>query len=206
MIDEQVLDRTLHAALRAGGDFAEVFAEDRRASAARLDDGRVEELTSGRDRGAGIRVIRGETTGFAHTADLTESGLRAASDAAAAAARGGGKGVREVALTRRPVTPAPVVEPPDEVAKSRKVELLQRADQAARSEGSAVRQVSAQYGDSRRRILVANSDGLLAGDDQVRTRFFVQAVAGGGTRLQNRVARPRRTLGLEVFEGLPGHG
>src|SRR5215216_34748 len=101
MIDEQVLDRTLHVALRAGGDFAEVFAEDRRASSARLDDGKIEELTSGRDRGAGIRVVRGETTGFAHTSDLTEEGLRAAAEAAAAAARGGGEGVREVALTRQ---------------------------------------------------------------------------------------------------------
>src|SRR4029453_13776119 len=84
VIDEAVLDRTLHAALRAGGDFAEVFGEDRRASSARLDDGKVEELTSGRERGAGIRVVRGETTGFAHTADLSESGLREAAGAAAA--------------------------------------------------------------------------------------------------------------------------
>src|SRR2546423_2611704 len=103
MIDEQVLDRTLHAALRAGGDFAEVFAEDRRNSSARLDDGKVEELTSGLDRGAGIRVIRGETTGFAHTSDLSENGLRSAAEAAAAAARGGGGGGKEVAVTRRSV-------------------------------------------------------------------------------------------------------
>ncbi len=52
-----------------------------------LDDGKVEELTSGRDRGAGIRVVVGDTTGFAHTADLSEAGLTAAAEAAAAAAR-----------------------------------------------------------------------------------------------------------------------
>src|SRR5438270_608947 len=87
MIDEPVVQRVLGAALRTGGDFAEVFVEDRRSSSARLDDGKVEELTSGLDRGAGIRVVRGETTGFAHTADLTEDGLRAAAEAAGAAAR-----------------------------------------------------------------------------------------------------------------------
>ena len=54
MIEESVLQRTLQTALRHGGEFAEVFAEDRRNSSALLDDGRVEELTSGRDRGAGI--------------------------------------------------------------------------------------------------------------------------------------------------------
>ena len=88
MIEPDVLERTLATALRGGGDFAEVFAEDRRATNARLDDGRVEELVSGRERGAGVRVVRGETTGYAHTADLSEQGLREAADAAAAAARG----------------------------------------------------------------------------------------------------------------------
>ncbi len=88
MIEEAVLERTLQTALRHGGDFAEVFAEDRRTASARLDDAKVEEFVSGRERGAGIRVVRGETTGFAHTADLSEAGLRAAADAAAAAAQG----------------------------------------------------------------------------------------------------------------------
>ena len=55
MIEDAVLERTLRAALREGGDFAEVFAEDRRVATARLDDGKVEELVSGRERGAGIR-------------------------------------------------------------------------------------------------------------------------------------------------------
>ena len=74
MIDSPVLERVLSEALRHGGDFAEVFAEDKSTSSALLDDGRVEELSSGRERGAGIRVVAGETTGFAHTADLSEAG------------------------------------------------------------------------------------------------------------------------------------
>src|SRR5690349_1373735 len=89
MLEESVIQRVLGAALKTGGDFAEIFVEDKRSSNARLDDGKVEELSSGRDRGAGIRVVVGETTGFAHTADLSENGLRTAAEAAAAAARGG---------------------------------------------------------------------------------------------------------------------
>ncbi|MDQ1402041.1 MAG: TldD protein, partial [Actinomycetota bacterium] len=100
MIEEAVIRRTLGAALRRGGEFAEVFVEDRRSSGARFDDGKVEELTSGRERGAGIRVVNGETTGFAHTADLSEDGLRRAADAASAAAREGKGTVTTVDLTR----------------------------------------------------------------------------------------------------------
>ena len=92
MLDHELINRTLSTAMSTGGEFAEVFVEDKRSSSAVFDDGRVEELTSGRDRGAGIRVVVGDTTGFAHTADLTEAGLRTAAEAAAAAARGGGGG------------------------------------------------------------------------------------------------------------------
>src|SRR5690349_15582029 len=101
VIEEPVVERVLSEALRTGGDCGEVFAEDRRGSMVQLDDGRIEDVVSGRDRGAGIRVVVGDTTGFAHTADLSEAGLKAAAAAAAAAARSGGGGVRQVALTRR---------------------------------------------------------------------------------------------------------
>jgi TldD protein len=203
LIEPAVLEGVLAAALRTGGDFAEVFAEDRRGVAARLDDGRVEDLSSGRERGAGIRVVAGETTGFAHTTDLSEAGLRAAAEAAASAARDGGGGVRQVAL-RSPRSAGGAVDVlPETVAKADKVELLRRADDAARRAGGAIRQVSAVYGDSRRRIVVANSEGVLAGDDQVRTRFAVSCVASGDTGLQTGRESVGHTAGWEMFDRVP---
>ena len=201
LIDTDVLERTLQAALRSGGDFAEVFAEDRATSNARLDDGRIEELVSGRSRGAGVRVVRDETTGFAHTTDLTASGLRTAADAAAAAARAGDGSARVVSLRSQTVTPPhDVAVLPEDVPKAQKVELLRRADDAARGRGDSISQVSASYADARRRILVANSDGVLAEDDQVRTRFFVQCVAVADTGMQTGMEAPGRTVGLELFD------
>ena len=125
LIDEAVVARVLSQALKTGGEFAEVFAEDRRGSTLGLDDGRIEDISSGRERGAGIRVVAGNTTGFAHTADLSERGLLKAAEAASAAARSGGGGTREVALSRRqPASPSPVEVLPAGVGKDRKVELL----------------------------------------------------------------------------------
>ena len=203
MIDESVLERVLGEALRSGGDLAEVFAEDRRSTSARLEDGRVEELTSGRDRGAGIRVVVGETTGFAHTADLTEAGLLAAARAAAAAARGGGAGTVVADLEPGVMGRNRATRSPDEVPKAAKVDLLRRADEAARSAGGSVRQVSVAYGDGRRRIQVANSDGLLAADDQVRTRLAVNVVAVGDTGMQTGFESLARTIGFELFDEVP---
>ncbi|HEX6394749.1 MAG TPA: TldD/PmbA family protein [Acidimicrobiales bacterium] len=201
LIDESVVEGVIATALRTGGDFAEVFAEDRRGSLARLDDGRVEELTSGRERGAGIRVVAGETTGFAHTSDLSESGLRAAAEAAAAAARGGGGGLRIAPLSRLEAPmPNSVDVLPESVPKSDKVDLLRRADESARGAGAAIRQVSAVYGDSRRRILVANSEGVLASDDQVKTRFAVSCVASGDAGMQTGRESIGSTVGFELFK------
>lgn len=201
LVDESVVERALAVALRHGAGFAEVFVEDKRSTGISLDDGRVEELSSGRDRGAGVRVVVGDTTGFAHTADLSESGLIAACEAAASVARSGGGGVREVALTRQSTVATSVIETfPEDVSKADKVALLRRADEAARSSGGAIAQVSAGYGDSRRRILVANSDGLLVEDDQVRTRFSVMCVASGDTGLQTGYESLALTVGFELFE------
>ena len=201
MIEQSVLEEVLSVAMRTGGEFAEVFAEDRRNASAVLDDGRVEELTSGRDRGAGIRVVVGDTTGFAHTADLSEAGLIAAAEAAAAAARGGGGGANVVALDRRSASRGYDIETyPGDVPKARKVELLTRADEAARSVGDAISQVSVSYGDNRRRILVANSDGLFVEDDTVRTFFAVSCVATGDTGMQTGRESVGHTIGFELFD------
>ena len=162
LLDPSLLRDTIHAALRTGGDFAEVFVEDRRSMSALFDDGRVEELTGGRSRGAGIRVVFGETTGFAHTADLSPEGLRLSAEAASAAARDGGGGNRTVVFDDgQAPRPGAVAMMPADVPKARKVALLEEADRVARGEDDAIRQVTARYADSRRLIQVANSDGLL---------------------------------------------
>ena len=203
MIETDTLTRVLGAAVRTGAEFAEVFAEDKRSTSAGLDDGRIEQVTSGRDRGAGIRVVKGDTTGFAHTADLSEKGLLAAAEAAAAAASQGGGGVRTVTLTRRAGTAVNTVERyPDEIAKADKVELLQRVNEAARSAGASIVQVSAGYGDSRRRILVANTDGVLAEDEQVRALIRMSVVASGDTGMQTGYQSAGQTVGFEMFDSV----
>ena len=201
MIEQDVLERVLAAAVRTGADFAEVYAEDKRSTSVGLDDGRVEQVTSGRDRGAGIRVIKGDTTGFAHTADLSEGGLRAAAEAAAAAASQGGGSTRTIALARGPErVVSPIGQFPDEIRKADKVALLQRMDEAARGAGGSIVQVSAGYGDSSKHMLVANTDGVFITDRQVRTLVRITAVANGDTGMQTGSQSAGHTMGFELFD------
>ena len=201
MIERDVLQRVLAGAVSGGAEFAEVYAEDKRSTSAGLDDGRIEQVSSGRDRGAGIRVVAGETTGFAYTSDLSETGLAAAASAAAAAAKQGGGGVRKIALTpSAPHRPNIVERDPDSVAKAAKVELLERMNEAARSFGPEIVQVSAGYGDSRKQVLVANTDGVLSNDEIVRTLLRISAVADGDTGMQTGYQSMGHTTGFEIFD------
>ena len=199
LVGPDVLQRVLNEAMGRAGEFAEVFVEDRTTSSAVLDQRRVEELSSGRDRGAGIRVVVGETTGFAHTADLSESGLLGAARAAAAVARGGGVGVREVALGELNTYPSRATVQPGDVEKTRKIELMRHADDVARSEGSSITQVSVALGDSTRRFVVANSEGVYASDHQVRTRFNVTCIASGDSGMQTGFRPIAGTRGFELL-------
>ena len=199
--DPAVLARVLERGRSTGAGFSEIFIEDRRSTSASLDDGTVDSVSNSRSLGAGIRVISGDTTGYAHTTDLTEAGLLAAADAAARAASRGDGGKHTVSLSaprRQRVNDVRIA--PASVAKTRKIELLMLANDAARGSDSSIVQVSAGYSDSTRRILVANSDGVLASDEQVRTLFRLNAVANGDTGLQTGYDSLGHTIGFELFD------
>ncbi len=201
LISQEVVQKVLAAAVARGGEFAEIFAEDKKSSSAAFDDGKVEELSSGVSRGAGIRVVVGDTTGFAHTADLSETGLLRAAEAARSVAMSAGSGTKTVALEQRSEhLLSKDILLPSQVGKKEKIELLQQMNHVARSTSGAIKQVSAGYGDSHRRILVANTDGVFATDEQVRTRIAVSVVAFGDTGMQTGYETAAFTMGFEMFE------
>ncbi len=199
LVEIDLVRQTLNTALGAGADWAEVFAEDREATSATLDESRIEELTSSRDRGAGVRVIVGETVGYAHTTDLTLAGLTEAARTAAAAAKGSGDG-SVVALTGDGTAEPRAEVLPADVSAQDKVDLLFAADEAARSHSSSITQVTARYGGSRRRILVANSDDVCRADDQVRSLLSINCVASGDGGLQTGRETVGYTVGHELFD------
>jgi len=201
MIDQQVLEKVLSEALKTGGDWAEVHAADYRATGASLDDGKVDQVGSVYSRGAGVRVVRGNSTGFAHTTDLSERGLLTAARNARAAARSSEIGDVKVELNQpgRRLEPSDVT--PNDVAKDVKVRLLEQADEVARqAAGDHVRQVTVGYSDSRREILVANSDGVFATDTRVRTRFNIGVVTGNDEGMQSGSESAGLTVGFELFD------
>jgi TldD protein len=203
MLDRDLVRETLEAALASGAGTAEVYAEERRSTSLRLDDGRIEELTSGVDRGVGVKATAGHTTGYAYSNRLDPASLREAARSAAAAARGDGKvAIRDF---RRPEPPVvhPAAVPADGVARERKVEWLREADQTARDLDPSVRQVSGSYGDSVLRVLVASSDGTWVEEERYRLRLIVSVVAARDGVMQTGFEGPAALGGIELLEKHP---
>jgi TldD protein len=206
MIDEAVLRDVLAAALATGGEFAELYAETRGSTSVRLEDRKVEEVTTGRDRGAGVRVVRGASTAYAYTNRLDRAALLDAAGVAAAALHDEPRAVVRDLVRAPERTLNPIRLAPEDVETVRKVDAVRAMDEAAREVSGDVRQVIASYAEGSQQVLVANSDGLLATDRRVRTRLACTVVAQRDGNVQTGSWNPGATAGFELLEAHPPAG
>jgi TldD protein len=203
VLEDSTVRKVLTAALATGGQWAELFVEDRLTHNLRLEDRRVEELVTGRDRGAGVRVVLGTSSAYAHTNRLDEDGLvEAARIASAALSDRPGVEVRDL-IRREPAMVNPVKLDPATVERATLADMVRRADDAARAYDGSVAQVIAAYGDARQRVLIANSDGFRTDEQRIRTRFVVQVVAIRDGVVQTGFEGPGRSAGFELLDEFP---
>ncbi len=200
IVPQEVLTKVLKAAMMTGADFAEVFVEDTSTETITMEDGRIENVNSGRDRGAGVRVVKGETSSYCFTDSLEERDLIEAARTAAGA-MSGARGEYIIDLTRSEVPViSPVAKCPWETTKAAKAELLHRADRTARAYDPLIRQVTAALLEIVRNTTVANSEGVLAADSVTRSRFTVSALAAKNGIMQTGSATIGKTRGLEILD------
>ena len=158
--------------------------------------------------GVGIRVISGERTGYAYSDDLSPEKIRKAARVAAHIASGPSKvekfdlneGVRHNLY--------PVLTAPTETAFAERVELVKRADSAARAYDPRIFQVQAAYADNLRHVMVATSEGVLTLDRQPLARLSVSALArqnGGPPQRGHAGGGGRVELDFFLKEKTPEH-
>ncbi len=176
-VDQSLLTRTIDRGLGRGGDFCEIFLQHKVSHWVGLEDGEVNRAYTTVALGAGVRVLKGDTTGYAYTEDLSEAALGAAAATAAAVADGPASSPR-VPLKAVAVPNAyPVTMPWSAVGIDQKLPILQQTEKLARARDSRVVKTTIFLADETSRILVANSEGLLIEDDQPMAELHVGCVA-----------------------------
>jgi TldD protein len=174
----ELLRKTIARGLSRGGDFCEVYLQHSVTHTIGLEDGQVNRASTTIDLGAGIRVLKGESTGFAYCEDLGERALLETAATAAGVADLGGRVPKARPLVRVKVPSSYTVDVPwTRVAIGEKLPIATRAERTARARDSRIAKVTVGLQDETTRTLVATSEGLLVEDDRPMALLWVLCVA-----------------------------
>ena len=204
MLKKSVIADVLHKALSTGGDFAEIFGEDTVSNTIALIDGKVDQISSGRIYGVGIRILQGTRSVYAFTNDLSRDSLLDAAAKASVALSVSGRNQADTIQLEERIHPNihPVMLVPSSVHASKKIKVLRDIHQAAKSHSPEIAQVIARMLDQDQQVMIANSEGLFTEDRRVRTRIVGQAIASNGTENQVGYKAPGRHMGFEMYSQL----
>lgn len=202
MLSRKLIENTLTAALSTGGDFAEIFVEDRTNNGIVMIGGKVESTMSGRDYGVGIRIFKGFNSVYAYTNKSDEDTLIETAKKAAQAVEGNIIDLT-INLTKSDVKNINIIQiDPSKVEKTKKVQVMKKAYDIAFNYDELITQVSINYTDYIQNIMVANSEGLWKEDTRVRSRLGISSVASKDGEMQSGFFAPGASKGYEFFENL----
>jgi TldD protein len=198
-IDAQLAERLLRTALSQGGDYADLFFEYEVGGSYGYEEGILKSAGRGVSMGLGVRVRKGDATGYAYSEDLElEAMERAARTAAQIASAGGHEpvGLAPISTPKRYAVDVFTLGIPGETKR----DLLRRADEAARAADPRVKRVEASLAESLREILIATSDGKMVHDVQPMVRFGIRVLAEENGKRQSGSSGGGGRTGMAYFE------
>ncbi len=201
MLKQDAAQAVIAEALKTGGDFAEIFLEDRQNNNISMLSGKVQSVNSRRLHGAGIRVFSGFQGVYVYTNDTSLEGLMACARRAASAVKAEAYYTAKDLVWYEVPNNHFIQEIPNSVKTARKVAKMKEA-QAVLKEEPEIVQGSIGYSDSVQRVWIANSEGLFTTDTRVYTRMMVAAIASNGTENQTGSETPGGMQGFEIFNSV----
>ncbi len=199
MLEKQTAFDVLAEAMKTGGDFAEIFLEDRRNNVVQMRGGKIDTVLSGRRHGAGIRVFQNLSAIYVYTNDTSREGLLDCAKRAAAAVKDTKQRVPNPLVEKQIDSIHPIMYLPTSVQAAKKAQKL-RAAHAAASTSPEIKQVVLGYTDSEQDVWIANSEGLFTSDRRVYSRMTCSAVASDGKENQTGTCNPGAMMGFELFD------
>ena len=173
-IDQETALKTLQSAV-AGADDGELFLERRRSEVLAFDDGRVRTASYDASEGFGLRAVRGETAGYAHSTEISEASLlRASQTVRLAVGDGGGTLAHAPQATNTKLYGD--ADPMADATFPAKIDLLKEIDAFARALDSRVVQVSATIAASLQEVEILRPEGLSVRDVRPMARLNVSVI------------------------------
>ncbi|MBI4057549.1 MAG: TldD/PmbA family protein [Elusimicrobia bacterium] len=194
--------------LTTGADYGEIYLEESSGTTVHLEDSKVEEILSGKDRGAGLRYLKARQNSVTpHSSpyetfysSLTEWDPKKAEQ------------LYQRTLGKPPQSPSsqkawnlarwdhPVLKAPEELSLEGKIEFLQNADREVRQKFPYIRQVSLTYAERRKRFILINSLGHAREETRTTVLFMAHVTAEKDGLLQTGYEIVGGLKGLEILE------
>ena len=199
-VDAEIAKKLLTTALSRGGDYADLFFEYDVAGSYSLEEGILKAAGRSVSQGLGVRVMKGDATGYAYVQELTPEAMQRAALTAAQIAAGGGPPIPISFEVPGLSTRYAAQHLSLDVTGESKRDLLLRADHAARAADSKISRVEASLHEELREILLATSTGKFVHDRQPMVRFSVRVIAESNGKRQSGSSGGGGRMGLEYFE------
>ncbi|MEZ5889531.1 MAG: metalloprotease TldD [Xanthobacteraceae bacterium] len=185
LIDRAGLDRArvthLVSSGLEGADDGELYLEYRQSEMLVFDNSRLKQATYDTAHGFGLRAVKDEAVGYAHSSDVSEAAIARAADAVRAV-KGGYSGSAALAPARSNAHLYTDANPLAGLAFEDKVKLLEAIDAYARAKDPRVRQVTASLAGSWQIVEIIRASGETYRDIRPLVRLNVSIVVGDGTR------------------------
>jgi TldD protein len=206
-LPELDVKKVLETSLRNGGFLAELFFEETESTRVIYEGSQIDRIVTGIDRGVGLRIIFSGKSAYGYTTDLNQSSLidLAHTLSEAVLPKESSKKLKNVEWSRTnqqnsEIANYQVKNSPQALSIKGKVDLVKRADRAVRVKFPDARQVSAILFDSKRNILVVNSDGLISLDSKTYLQMMVQVVGEKDGRIETAYETEGGYVGTEFFD------
>lgn len=200
MLDKELLTKVLKKTISSGGDYADIFIENKKSTVIHLEDSRIEKVTTGVDSGVGIRLIYDSRSSYAYSNDLYEKSLlMIASNLNKAVSKTKSNSVIEL-NKKYPSVSFDINLLPEDIPIEKKISIVRKADTIARGYDSRIRQVSVIYNDFIQKIQIATTEGIIAEDERVHTLAIVHVVASDNGIVQTGYESTGGSIGFELFD------
>jgi TldD protein len=200
-MDTQIAGRLLAIALEKGGDYADLFWEYNVTGSYSYEEGILKAAGRSVSLGLGVRVRKGDATGYAYVEDLSTAAMERAARTAAQIAAGGGSRAPVGLVSLDTANRYPVDVLSLDLRGEDKRDLLARADAHAKRQDPRVTRVEASLAEQIREILIATSDGRWIHDRQPLLRFGIRVIVEDGAKRQSGSSGGGGRVGWAYFDG-----
>ena len=199
MVTPELIRSVMETALSKGGDYCDLYFQHAIYNEIGLQDDAVNNASSSIGLGLGIRVLKGDQTGYSFSEDLSESAIRKAARTAATIASDG-KGIAPEQLIRRDIPNYyPIKTPWEDVSIETKIPILQNLNENARQLDSRIIKTGIRFTDYTSTVLIATSEGRVVHDYRPMGQISLSCTADeNGIRESLRQSISAR-MGIELM-------